>query len=86
MIIFVKACVCGCKRFRFNVERSETIENLKIKIQDKFGIPTDRQRLNFDGKQLEDDQTLSDCNVKNLSELLVVEHLSVPDLPTCIHQ
>ncbi|XP_033222186.1 polyubiquitin-like [Belonocnema kinseyi] len=55
-----------------DVEPSDTIENLKIRIQEKEGVSQYQQHLIFKGKAMEDDKSLLACNIEKDSTLYLI--------------
>ena len=62
------------KIINLDVESLDTIEKVKKKIEEKEGIPPNQQRLLFAARELENNKTLADYNIKERSTLHIVTH------------
>ena len=64
--------MCEETRIALAVDPNDSIANLKSMIKVKKGFPVDEQRIVYNGRNLEDDQTVSDYNIQDKSTLNLV--------------
>ena len=64
--------------FNLDVERNDTIKQVKEKIYKKIKLEVDRQRLIFAKKQLADEQRLFECKIENGNTVMLI-----PIIPGC---
>ncbi|CAH0549770.1 unnamed protein product [Brassicogethes aeneus] len=63
------------KELEFKVSSNDTVETLRLLIEAKEGIPVDKQRLVFEGKQCEDGRSMKDYNIQAGSTLYLLLRL-----------
>jgi ubiquitin C len=73
MQIFIKPLIGAA--FTLDVEPSDTLENLKSKIQAAEGILSEHQWLIFGGNHLEEGRTLADYNICADSIIHIIQWL-----------
>lgn len=71
--VFIKTL--SGKTITLEVKDSDTIQSIKDKIKDIEGIPAEQQRLVFNGKQLEDNNTIADYGIQADSSIHLVLRL-----------
>ena len=70
LIIYIKTLLGNT--ITLNVTESETVENLKLKIQKSLGVPVWKQMLVYACKILEENTIISDYNIKNESSIFLI--------------
>ena len=67
------------KEITLEVEPTDSIEDVKAKIQEQTGLAPEQQRLVFAGKRLDDGNTLQQYPIQNNSTLHLVVRAPAPD-------
>ena len=67
--IFVNTVIPVAKTITIVVQVSDTIKKVKNKIQEKCGVQENKQYLTYRGEELQDDDTLEDYDISNLSTI-----------------
>lgn len=73
ILVYVKT-LTG-KTITINTNTTDTVYDVKVKIQNKEGIPPDQQRLLYLHKALDDDLSLNDYDIENYTTIHLVLRL-----------
>ena len=57
---------------KLDVNATDTVENVKIKLKEYHNISVEKQQLFFSGKELDNDKMLKDYNIKDRSRITLV--------------
>ncbi|XP_078083481.1 polyubiquitin-B-like [Mustelus asterias] len=63
------------KTSTYDVLPTESVQDFKARVQRQERVPTDQQRLMYEGKQLEDGRTLADYNIQSESTIFLMLRL-----------
>lgn len=80
MQIFIKTLVG--KTILLEVQDSDTVASIKAQIANRENVLPDHQRLIFDGKQLEDEQTVQHYRIRDNSVIHLVVRIVAKQPPS----
>jgi len=78
--ITVKIRKLDASQYMVQVHRSNSVQALKNKISEVHGPSANLQRLIFSGRELQDTQVLSECNIENDSVIHLVMRQFLPEV------
>lgn len=67
----MKIYTLSCKTVTIDLEPSDLVETVKTRVQEMESISSDKLRVIFEGKQLDDKKMLSHYNIQNDSTLMI---------------
>jgi hypothetical protein len=73
MLITIKTL--SGRKLAFEMEGTQTISDIKLKLFEKEQIPQDQIRLIYGGKVVNDDMTVEQCKIQPGTELMMALHL-----------
>lgn len=73
MLITIKTL--SGRKLSFEMEDTQKILEVKSKLFEKENIPVEQIRLIYQGKVINDEQTIADCKIQTNVEIMMAIHL-----------